>query len=110
MRIRLIKEQTIQDYANAEGKKGLVFYKWMEVIKSANVANYNDLLSLFNSADTLGKKSHRVCFNVGGNNYRIICKVMFGQKKCHMFVCWIGTHVEYDELCKLNLQYEIEIY
>ncbi len=110
MRIRLIKERTIHDYAVREGKKGLVFNKWTVVIKAANVDNHNDLLSLFSSVDALGKKSNRVCFDVGGNNYRVICKVKFGKKKCHMFVCWIGTHVEYDELCKSNLQYTIEVY
>lgn len=94
------------DYAKGEGKQGSVFFKWLKVIKSANVSNSNDLLQLFSYTDTLGKGSKRFCFNIGGNNYRMICKVVFG-RVCHMFVCWIGTHPEYDWICKEGRQYTI---
>jgi mRNA interferase HigB len=28
----------------------------------------------------------------------------------HLFICWIGSHAEYDKICKLNQQFEINIY
>jgi len=52
----------------------------------------------------------RVCLNVGGNNYRIICKYRFGEKRVTLFICWIGTHQQYTAMCKRNEQYEINIY
>jgi mRNA interferase HigB len=69
-----------------------------------------DIVSTFNSADILGQGSNRVVFNTGGNKYRMICKYYFGKKKIHLFVKWIGTHSEYDKLCKENKQYHIDQY
>jgi len=69
-----------------------------------------DIVSTFNSADILGQGSNRVVFNIGGNKYRMICKYYFGKKKIHLFVKWIGTHSEYDKLCKENKQYDIDLY
>jgi mRNA interferase HigB len=60
--------------------------------------------STFGTADLLGKSSNRVVFNVGGNNYRMICKYAFGDKQVHLFICWIGTHAEYNELCSDDKQ------
>ncbi|MEI7896936.1 MAG: type II toxin-antitoxin system HigB family toxin [bacterium] len=61
----------------------------------------------FGSADLLGQGSSRVVFNIGGNNYRMICKYHFGSSLVHLFVCWIGTHAEYDELCNHGGQYTV---
>lgn len=64
----------------------------------------------FNTVDYLGKSSNRVIFDIGGNNFRMICKYVFGAKQVHLFVCWIGTHAEYDKICKQGEQYTINIY
>ncbi len=77
---------------------------WIKVVKQADWGSINDFQQTFGSADPLGSGSSRVCFNVGGNNYRIICKVHFGDVKCHLFICWIRTHSEYDIICKRNQQ------
>jgi mRNA interferase HigB len=64
----------------------------------------------FNSVDFLGKSSGRVVFDIGGNNYRVICKYAFGEKQVHLFVCWIGTHKAYDKLNEKEEQYTINVY
>ena len=64
----------------------------------------------FGSVDILGKGSQRAVFNVGGNNYRIICKYQFGKTRVHLFVCWIGTHAEYNKLCNDERRYSIAIH
>lgn len=64
----------------------------------------------FGSLDLLGKGSSRAVFNVGGNNYRIICKYRFGITMVHLFVTWIGTHAEYTKLCDQGKQYTVEQY
>lgn len=61
----------------------------------------------FATADNIGNGTNRIVFNIGGNNYRLICKYVFGDKQVHLFVCWIGTHAAYTELCKQNKQYFI---
>ncbi len=40
----------------------------------------------------------------------MICKYHFGATRVHLYVKWIGTHVEYFELCDNNEQYTIDIY
>jgi mRNA interferase HigB len=69
-----------------------------------------DIRKTFGTADLLGKNSGRVVFDLGGNNYRMICKYSFGERQVHLFVCWIGTHAEYDNLCAGNQQYVINSY
>ncbi len=65
----------------------------------------------FGAADILGKNCDRVVFDIGGNNYRIICHFVFGQKQAHLFfVCWIGTHGAYTKLCNDHKQYSINLY
>lgn len=64
----------------------------------------------FPSTDLLGKGSNRAVFDIAGNNYRLIGKYAFGDKQVHLFVCWIGTHAEYNKLCDNNKQFTVSIY
>ncbi len=110
MKIRLIVKQTIEEYClkNTQSRKS--FSNWLEIIKYADWSFPDDILFTFGTADLLGAGSNRVIFNIGGNKYRMICKYHFGEKQLHLFVCWIGTHAEYDKLCSDNKQYTISIY
>jgi len=69
----------------------------MEVwYKQATLGTFNsfaDVKARFPSADAVGDK---LVFNVGGNNFRIVCKIAYGRRV--MFIKWVGTHAEYDEL------------
>lgn len=49
-------------------------------------------------------------FNIGGNNYRLICSYHFGNTNVHLLIKWIGTYAEYTKLCSENKQYEINNY
>lgn len=40
----------------------------------------------------------------------MICKYVFGENQVHLFVCWIGTHTDYDRLCKKEEQYTINLF
>jgi mRNA interferase HigB len=79
-------------------------------MKNADWEKPPDMQATFRRADLLGKSSNRVVFDIAGNNYRMICKYAFGDKQVHLFVCWIGTHAQYDELCDKNEQYTVSIY
>lgn len=96
MKVHLVKRQTIED--------------WLEKVKYADWGLPEDIQSTFGSADLLGNSSNRVVFDIGGNNYRMICKYVFGEKQVHLFVSWIGTHAAYDKLCKKNEQYTVNFY
>ena len=110
MRIHLIKEKTLEDFVLKHARSKSSLEDWLEKIKDADWNEPSKIKETFGAADILGKGSNRVVFNLAGNNYRLICKYFFGIKKAHLFVCWIGTHKAYSELCKANEQFTINVY
>lgn len=110
MKVHLIKKQTIEEYAVDNARAKTSFEYWLAQLKCADWKKPTDIQQTFNSADLLGKQSNRVVFDIGGNNYRMIGKYAFGEHQVHLFICWIGTHAEYDILCSKNKQYTINNY
>lgn len=110
MRVHLIKKQTIEEYAEENAASRIPFDAWLNKLKFADWETVADIKKTFGAADLLGKGSNRVVFDIGGNNYRMIGKYVFGEKQIHLFVSWLGTHAEYDKLCKENKQYTVNIY
>lgn len=110
MKVHLIKKDTIEAFAAANARSRPSFEEWLEKIKYADWEKPTDIKATFGTADLLGKRSNRVVFDIGGNSYRLICKYAFGEKQAHLFVCWIGTHAEYNELNARNEQYTVSNY
>lgn len=110
MKIHLIKEKTIREYALAHSDSKIPFEDWLSKAKKADWGKPADIKGTFPTADLLGKSSLRVVFDVGGNNFRMICKYAFGENEVHLFVCWIGTHAEYDKICRGKAQYTANLY
>ncbi|HSU28466.1 MAG TPA: type II toxin-antitoxin system HigB family toxin [Chitinophagaceae bacterium] len=110
MKIHLIRKKTIEEFARKNVQSRSSLEKWLPRIKDADWNNPADIQDNFGKADLLGQGSNRVIFDIAGNNYRMICKYAFGDKQVHLFICWMGTHAEYDKLCNKNEQYIIHIY
>jgi len=110
MKVHLIKKQTIEDYILRNARSRASFEIWLSINKPVDWKEPNEIISTFKSADILGKGSDRVVFNIGGNNYRLICKYHFGDKRVHLFIKWIGTHAAYTKLCNEGKQYDIDVY
>jgi mRNA interferase HigB len=110
MKVHLIKEKTLRDYATEQVGSAIYLTEWVNKIKAADWQRPADILKTFSMADLLGKSSSRVVFNIGGNNYRMICKYAFGNSQVHLFVCWIGTHAAYDKICKEGKQFSINVF
>jgi mRNA interferase HigB len=115
MKVNVIRKQNVQDFAKLSNSNKS-FNEWFNKVSKADWNSPNDIKLTFNSADLLGKSCNRVVFDIGGNNYRLICKYKFGKinlnkkTQVHLFVCWIGTHAEYTKLCNEKLQYTINLY
>lgn len=86
------------------------FDEYLSKIKFADWEIAGDIKNTFASADLLGNGSFRVVFNISGNRFRMICKYAFGENEVHLFICWVGTHAEYDKLSKEGKQYTINLY
>ena len=109
MKIHLIKKQSIIDYTIKNARSKPSFRIWLTALKYSNWNQPKDIQDTFGSADFLGG-TERVVFDIGGNNYRLICSYHFGNKEAHLYVKWIGTHAEYDRLCMQNKQYTVSNY
>jgi mRNA interferase HigB len=107
MKVHLIKKETIEDFAYKNARSRTSFEEWLEKLKAADWEIPKDMQKTFGATDLLGKSSNRVVFDIGGNTYRVICKYAFGDRQVHLFICWIGTHAEYDGLCDKSMQYTI---
>ena len=110
MKVHLIKERTIRKYVCWNPQSSASFDDWILKARSADWIKPEDIKATFGSADLIGKKSLRVVFNISGNNYRMICKYAFGENEVHLFICWIGTHSEYSQLCKMEKQFTVNVY
>ncbi|MCP4550970.1 MAG: type II toxin-antitoxin system HigB family toxin [Bacteroidetes bacterium] len=110
MKAHLIKKRSIEDYVLKNAISRASFEIWLSILMRVDWNEPNQIISTFNSADILGNSSNRVVFNIGGNNYRLICKYHFGNMRVHLFVKWIGTHAEYTKLCNEGKQYDINLY
>ncbi|WP_028298813.1 type II toxin-antitoxin system HigB family toxin [Olivibacter sitiensis] len=56
--------------------------------------NLNELKQDYPSVSILN--DNRVCFNIKGNNYRLIVRINFDYQM--MWIRFIGTHAEYDKI------------
>ena len=110
MKVRLIRKETIEEFAKNNAQSRASFTEWLSKIKYADWNEPEDMQATYRSTDFLGNGSSRVVFDIGGNKYRMICKYAFGDKLVHLFICWIGTHAEYDKLCNKEEQYIVSIY
>ena len=110
MKIHLIKKQSILLFARQHARSRVSFAEWLEKLKYADWEIPGDIKKTFAHVDLLGKGSQRVVFDLGGNEFRMICQYSFGEKYIHLFVCWIGTHADYMKVCNENRQYTINSY
>lgn len=110
MKVHLIRKETIEEFVRYYAQGRLPFKEWLTKIRYADWEIPSSMQDTFPSADLLGKGSNRVVFDIGGNNYRMICKYAFGDVQVHLFICWIGTHAAYDKICDENRQYTVHLY
>jgi len=110
MKVHLIKEQTIDNFVRDHARSKSSFDNWLLNLKKADWRSPEGIRETYPTADLLRNGSERIVFDIGGNNYRMICKYFFGPNRVHLSICWIGTHAEYTHLCKRGQQYSIYIY
>ncbi|MCC5604986.1 type II toxin-antitoxin system HigB family toxin [Nostoc favosum] len=66
--------------------------RWFKLMNSANFQTFEELRSVFPSADLVGDL---IVFNIGGNKYRLITSIHFNRQK--VYIRDILTHSEYDK-------------
>ena len=95
MKVRVITEASISEYCTKNARATPSFHIFLERIANCDWKSVNDIKKDFPSADLVKNcENDRVVFDIGVNNYRIICDYNFYQHCC-LYVAFIGTHTEY---------------
>ena len=91
--------RTLREFWTTNASAKAPLHAWYERVEAADWSSYADLRRDYPAADLVADK---VVFNVGGNNYRVICYVPFGKRT--VYILWVGTHAEYDALSEKDIR------
>jgi mRNA interferase HigB len=97
--MRVIARKTLRDFWErgpqfADSKGPLE--AWFAEAVAAQWRTPMEVKDQFKNASIL--KSGRVVFNIGGNKYRLVVAIHYRAEPGIVFVRFIGTHAEYDEI------------
>ena len=92
--MRIIAHRTIVEYGEQHADAKTSLDSWYRTTKSSAWRDFHDMKKTFNSADYVGNQ--RYAFNIKGNNYRLVGKILFAQQI--IYIRFIGTHREYDNI------------
>ena len=90
----IISRKTLLDYAAAYPSASNALFEWYHELANSDFRNFNELKSIYPSASII--KDNRVVFNIMGNRYRLVVRVIFDFKTIQ--IKWFGSHAEYDVL------------
>ena len=71
--------------------------RWWKRVSAAEWGGLADVRRDFPATDLVrGHKGDLLVFNIGGNDFRLVCRIEFGEAP--LFILWVGTHAEYDKV------------
>jgi len=68
---------------------------WYKIVAAAQWTGPDEVRKTFGTADFVGDK--RVIFDIGGNKYRIVARVVYAPFY-RVMIKFVGTHEEYDRI------------
>jgi mRNA interferase HigB len=77
---------------------------WYQEVKRAQWKNSLDVKASYATASIVG--ADRVAFNIRGNSYRLVAGVDY--QRAIVFIKWLGTHKQYDDIDARKIQYAPE--
>lgn len=92
--MRIISFSFLREFIAGHADADVSLREWYKKTQRSDWNNLKDIRETFNSADYVGD-DHYV-FNIHGNKYRLVAIIFFQVKK--VYVRWIGTHAEYDNI------------
>jgi len=92
--VNVIKRQTLIAFCKKYSDALVPMKTWFSICRKASWKSYHDLQKDYPEAFPIG--DNRVVFDLKGNRYRIIARVLFIYQQVQ--IKWIGTHAEYDKI------------
>jgi mRNA interferase HigB len=90
----VIAKRAINEFIERYPKSASALLNWYLKVKEGDWSSFADVKKVFGATDSVGNGLY--VFNVGGNKYRLIARIIF--KARTMFIRFIGTHAEYDRV------------
>lgn len=91
---RIFAKSTLREYWEKHVDSEQYLKTWYDTAKNTDWKTPNDVKQTYATASIL--KNERIEFNIKGNTYRLVAKFNF--KKKWIFIRFIGTHAEYDNI------------
>lgn len=92
--LNIIARKTLLDFCKAYPEAAQALMEWYHEMVGQDFKNFQELKSAHRNCSLVG--DDRVVFNISGNKYRLIVKIVFSFKTIQ--VKWFGTHKEYDKI------------
>lgn len=108
MDVRVIKKSNVRKITEGNFLMKKYFEEFFDKLTFSNWTNPQDITKQFKSADLItckkGQRS-RIVFNIGRNKYRMICGYWFRKVEVILYVKFVGTHKEYDniDVCQVSM-------
>ncbi len=97
----IIARRTLLEYCKAYPQAANALKQWYAEWEEREFGNFQELKAIFGNASVVA--DDRVVFNIMGNNYRLIVRVVFEFKTIQ--IKWFGTHAEYDKIDVTTIQF-----
>jgi mRNA interferase HigB len=94
--VRIISRRTLREFWDQRSHRDAEqpLRAWFSEVRRAAWRAPADIKAGYRSASFVG--GDRVVFNIGGNKYRLVVAVKYSAQL--VFIRFIGTHVEYDDI------------
>ena len=92
--MRIIAKRPLRDFWESHADAAAPLQAWYAEARHADWQTPQDIKARYASASIL--PDDRVVFNVGGNKYRLVCRVRYDLGI--VYVRFVGTHAEYDKV------------
>ena len=94
--MRVVARRMLREFWETDGHEDAEgpLKSWFREVEAAEWHSPADIEAQYASASIL--KNGRVVFNIRGNKYRLVAKIIFTTG--FVYIRFIGTHAEYDEI------------
>ena len=97
--MRIISRRSLKEFWEAHAQAEQPLKAWFAEANRAQWEKMADIKARYPSASVVD--AERVVFNISGNRYRLIVKIWFPNKS--VYIKFVGTHREYDDLTVTDL-------
>ncbi|MDP1728307.1 MAG: type II toxin-antitoxin system HigB family toxin [Bacteroidota bacterium] len=98
----IITRKTLLEYCNKYPNARTELLEWYHELINFDFRNFNELKRVYGNASLVDDS--RVVFNIGGNKYRLVTRIVFEFKTVQ--IKWFGTHAEYNKIDVAIIQYK----